>query len=200
MHDAYALNRARLLELAVPLVQRFLRTNGLALPTLKPPSQGSMPPHFVSCGMYDPRTASVHIWPYLCARPAVGVARAWSFPGFKTDRTPVGVLAHETGHHIDWMLDLTKPLASRDWHTREMKREAVSSYEPCAAEAVAETLRVFILNPDLLAAFAPTRYNYLRHVVGLKPSEKRDAFTVLSSWNAKPSFIEAAVVQSRCDE
>lgn len=40
-------------------------------------------------------------------------------------------------------------------------RERVSSYEPSVWEAVAESMRLFILNPDLLGVIAPERCEHI---------------------------------------
>jgi hypothetical protein len=90
-------------------------------------------------------------------KPAV---RAWSWPGWKTDRTALGVVAHEVGHHVECVWG---PPLSRRW-AEELKRNRkrpISGYEPTAGEAWAETLRLFILNPDLLRLGAPWRYRLL---------------------------------------
>lgn len=98
--------------------------------------------------------------------------RNWSWPGWKTDRTAIGVIAHEVGHHV--MEEVSKGrsqafLEARraDW-LRCIKGKKVSGYEPVPAEAGAESLRLFILNPDLLRKAIPARYNFICSL-GLKP-------------------------------
>jgi hypothetical protein len=197
--DAYSMDRDQLVEHGHTLATAFLVANGI-----KPPKFdfGSTLAIITvsrsggSCGLYSHerdyrgrRRMIVSVVPSLCAKPAPGVALAWSFPTYKTDRTPVGVVAHEIGHHVDFMLGVMEHGGRADW--RAMSRDRVSSYEPCPEEAFAETMRLFILNPHLLEAVAPTRYAYLRHVLGLVPTERRDAVSVLRSWNARSSYIEA---------
>ena len=94
---------------------------------------------------------------------------AW--PGWKTDRTAAGVVAHEVGHHIAalWGLGLT-----RNWreHLKLKERSRhVSGYEPTADEAWAETLRLFILNPDLARQALPWRCEFIEGS-GIKPLKK----------------------------
>ena len=93
--------------------------------------------------------------------------RAWSWPGWKTDRTAVGVVAHETGHFLVHALTLNM----RTWG-EELKRQPkkpISGYAPTAEEQFAETARLFILNPDLLRKATPWRYDWLIDVSCLKP-------------------------------
>ena len=92
------------------------------------------------------------------------VMRQWSWPGWKTDRTAIGVVAHEVGHYVEHRMQLDGKL-TRENHREEWfalcKHERVSGYEPVPAEAWAETLRLFILNPALLRAACPRRYTFV---------------------------------------
>lgn len=108
---------------------------------------------------------------------------SWSYPCWKTDRTAVGVVAHELGHHVSLYLSQKKLVDARHgevWATliKENKKR-VTSYEPIPEEALAETMRLFILNPVLLKKGIPIRYKFLRSI-GLKPSERRDWKEVLN--------------------
>jgi hypothetical protein len=96
--------------------------------------------------------------------------RSWSWPGWKTDRTAIGVCAHETGHFLVHGLSLD----IRSW-AAELKcqpKKPVSGYAPTAEEQFAETARLFILNPDLLRKAVPWRYEWLTDVAGLVPVPK----------------------------
>lgn len=97
-----------------------------------------------------------------------------SYPGSKVDRTAMGVVAHETGHHVQYLLTAARKFNRYDWHDicKSTKKE-VSSYHPNDHERFAETMRVFILNPDLLLHAMPERYKFLRDDLGLVPSEPR---------------------------
>ena len=93
--------------------------------------------------------------------------RAWSWPGWKTDRTAVGVVAHEVGHYVEDKVLGHRSAAQRAAHRtawfgllKRYKRQ-VSGYEPVPAEAWAETMRLFILNPDLLQRALPERYGFI---------------------------------------
>lgn len=119
-------------------------------------------------------------------------ARSWSYPCWKTDRTAVGVLAHELGHHIECVLQERGKLiphihgaAWRDLITKCKKK--VSGYEPVPSEAWAESMRLFILNPELLCLGIPERFKFIQDV-GLKCSEHRHWYEVLGN---HPNYVEA---------
>lgn len=104
------------------------------------------------------------------------VMRQWSWPGWKTDRTAIGVVAHETGHYVERELQRKFLLTPKKDGVgfREIlakSKRTVSGYEPVPSEAWAETMRLFILNPDLLRLAIPERYDF---VLGcdLKPVQR----------------------------
>ena len=103
-----------------------------------------------------PRTA------VAVTRPAY---RSWSWPGWKVDRTPAGVVAHEVGHHVEAVLRRRKVLTKDDGAAWRLglsnHKKRVSGYEPVPDEAWAETMRLFILNPDLLRLAIPWRWFFL---------------------------------------
>jgi len=86
--------------------------------------------------------------------------RAWSYSGWKSDRTAPGVTAHEVGHHVDQ--ELQEPSSS-------VQLDRVTGYSAVhPEEAWAEAVRVFILNPDLLRSLFPRSYKALVDC-GLRP-------------------------------
>lgn len=111
---------------------------------------------------------------------------AWSFPGYKADLTPVGVVAHETGHHVD---DVTgrRPLGY-GWRNEER----VSGYEPNRAESFAEAFRLFVTNPDMLRAGRPARWAHLTEGLGLVPGPLTPWDEVLAERGAHARFLVAA--------
>lgn len=112
--------------------------------------------------------------------------RSWSYPGWKTDRTAVGVVAHEVGHYVEEHLRFAGKLdyAGNAW--REIIRgKKVSGYEPKPSEAWAESMRLFILNPKLLRAAIPRRYEFISQL--LRPSETRSWKRVLDN----PDYVQA---------
>jgi len=108
--------------------------------------------------------------------------RAWSYTGWKADRTAAGVVAHETGHHVDFLL------GNLSLQTPELL-EDISSYSKVnGTENWAEAVRLFILNPDLLKCAWPTTYFKLS--LSLVPVVTFTWREVLA--NAHPRFIEVA--------
>lgn len=120
-------------------------------------------------------------------------ARRWSWPGWKTDRTAIGVVAHELGHYIEHYLQelgkMTIDPHRAEWldiinnyaKSYRRRKKQVSGYEPVPSEAWAESCRLFILNPDLLQQGIPERYNFIRRFV--RPSETRPWYEVLDNAN-----------------
>jgi len=118
-----------------------------------------------------------------CKNPVGVPGFSWSFTGYKADITPAGVLAHEVGHYVDFM---------SDWQFSQFFRKcpgkAVSSYEPNELEKFAESMRLFILNPELLKAANNNRYQTLIEF-GLKPIINKPWELVLK--NANQQIISA---------
>ena len=110
--------------------------------------------------------------------------RNWSWPGYKVDRTAIGVVAHETGHYVEHQLRrLGRIDGSHGERWRAILKEnkkAVSGYEPVPDEAWAESMRLFILNPDLLRRGIPARYKFIESL-GLVPTERRPWQAVLDN-------------------
>ena len=94
--------------------------------------------------------------------PARVRGRVWSYPGYKIDRTCAGILAHEFGHHIAGHTKMN----ANDWRKVVAETLPVSGYEPTANEAWAESMRIFILNPDLLRQGRRLRYEYITQYFG----------------------------------
>lgn len=171
--DFRSLTKAECVEIGWLEAWHFLTINNIQLPrfmNIPEPRKGY-------CGVYQHRSKTVCVYSPEVAkvsmRPAPG-NRQWSYPGYRVDRTGVGVVCHEVGHHIDFTLGIT---ARRRFPSHI---EKVSSYEPNVMESIAETLRVFILNPCLLHIYAPQRCEFLINEVGLKPSINADWDEVLA--------------------
>ena len=113
-------------------------------------------------GLYEHEKIKVNV--QATATPQRTRGRAWSFPGHKSDRTAAGVVCHETGHHAYFNCKLP-----RGWREVVAATRPITSYEPSAGEAYAESLRLFILNPDLLRLGRPERYKYITEYHGLRP-------------------------------
>ena len=111
------------------------------------PLQGAM------TGYYRNNTIYVNV-PVTAIPTENPKMKRWSYPGYKVDRTACGVVAHELGHHVEIVLRNKEILTMlqgsfwRDILNGSVKR--VSGYEPVPSEAFAESMRLFILNPELL--------------------------------------------------
>lgn len=93
-------------------------------------------------------------------RPAVNPGYSWSFTGYRADMTCAGIAAHELGHwfHIRRRGSLQK------FSELAVGAKRVSSYEPNTSEAFAETMRLYVLNPDLLRLASPVRFEAMAAV------------------------------------
>lgn len=121
-----------------------------------------------------------------------GNYRKWSFPGYKVDRTPFGVVCHEFGHFV-W-LRLVKGTERVDkWYEIWRRTPRVTSYEPVAAEAFAETIRLFLTNSDLLKMANPIRYAFLTRGLGLWPVVTENFARVLLDRNVDPKILSSAI-------
>ncbi len=89
--------------------------------------------------------------------PAKSRGRIWSYPCHKTDRTCSGILAHEFGHHCQAHRVVDRTL----WRQIVSSTKPVTGYEPTSNEAWAESIRIFVWNPDLLRVGRPQRYEYI---------------------------------------
>jgi hypothetical protein len=171
----------------------WLRANCLPLPifqTFAKKQNSDLPLVGKLTGYYDPQARTVNVNIAVTARPnPVPHQRSWSYPGNKVDRTATGVVCHEVGHHVEAILARKGRLPWSAWKHIAATTKPITSYEPNPAEAFAETIRLFILNPDLLRTGRPERYFFLIETLMLKPKESRPWREVL---NNQPDYVRAA--------
>lgn len=145
------------LEYGLETMKRFLNHNKIHHPTIhinyKLLSKGVF--------IYDNTNYRIEINLKKCKSPVITPGFSWSFTGYKSDVTPSGVLAHEIGHYLDY-------LSGWKYSKNIPIKKKITSYEPNKLESFAETIRLFILNPDLLKTKWVERYNYIIQL-GLKP-------------------------------
>ena len=167
----------RLLESAAVL-KKFCEINGIPKPKIAFfHSRGS------NCGYYQWRSKVICIDPDACAREVTNPAnRCWSHPHYFTDRTVYGVLHHEFGHYLHEHLKFPR---------LPKGRKQITSYEPSASERFAETIKLFLGNPDLLKEYAPERYAKLL-ALGLKPVTNKDWETVMREDGMSQRFVKRA--------
>lgn len=186
------LDKESLFEYGVARVGEFCELNGLMLPAIVCLTKEEPFACIKTCAWYRANRISIKIWG--CAN--IGTAgRAWSFPGYTTDRTPYGVLAHELGHHVDVHISFKKGLDCYNYsgdYCKQLKETTkeppLTSYCPNPAEWFAEMFRLFLTNPDLLSKLRPKTYEALRE--HFTPVEKRNYTQVLA--NAPERTIKQA--------
>lgn len=179
------------------IVEGFCKLNNIKAPacyiTNSCKCESDMNPNKLSgwyeVGKYKDRTcqypAMIHVDMKQCASPNP----QYSWPAFKTDRTPLGVICHELGHHVYRLRGKKYIKKMAEVVTNEA---AVSGYEPTVEEAFCEAFRVFVLNPDLLRKARPERFALLFEGFGLEPVETRTWLKVLQFHQAPVKVINRA--------
>lgn len=166
-------------EAGLRLCRGFLEENFLPLPTY----HAGPVPHAANKWQAIGLSVQDEIWVDVSKTnpPAFNKGRMWSWPGYKTDRTASGVLAHETGHYVSWLISkgqmkdgqnrrIERDFIALRWSVAVQQEPPVSGYEPIYEEAFAEAMRLYISNPDLLSCARPQRYYLIRHELGLHHS------------------------------
>lgn len=164
--------KIELYKLGVEQSKLFLKTNGLqaARYQITSPLILRRQEQTGLCERMDGKT-TIHVNVPVTAFPRkIPVCCMRSYPGSKIDRTATGVVCHETGHHVEFVLAARRKFPFVEWRKIvQGSRKQVSGYEPNVHEAFAETMRLFILNPNLLFFGMPARYNFIEQELGLKP-------------------------------
>jgi hypothetical protein len=174
-------NKSENSEYAKNLIIRFCEINGLQFPEF---SVNDKLPYF---GHYVHNSKKIVICLKKAKSPIKTPGFSWSYTGYKADLTAAGIWAHEFGHYVDFYLlnQISKKMKNA------IKGESkVSSYEPNAAECFAESMKLFVLNPDLLKQGRPKRYKFLTETCGLRPVITDKWNVVLG--NAHEKLISAA--------
>lgn len=172
----FGLAKEVLFEQGRQLAEEFCEYNGLPVIPIRDD------PTLRGFGLYGHDVIWVNVRSTATPRQTRG--RVWSFPGRKSDRTAAGVVCHEMGHHAYFNRKLP-----RGWREVVAATRPITSYEPSTGEAYAESLRLFILNPDLLRQGRPERYEYITEYHGLRPVVTLAQHAVLAQ---APAHILAA--------
>jgi hypothetical protein len=195
--DPATYDKRQAYDAALAYVKAFLDLNGIApvAEYLTEPDDTKQPPGnnpWHDKGWYWCGTLFVNL--KKTRTPVKVPGFQWSFTGYKADLTAPGVLAHEVGHHVHFEIDRKR---EEHYYTLQLLEHiasvrhaepAVSGYEPNLYEVFAEAMRLFILNPTLLAEGRPKRYSLLIGL-GLKPLHQAPWREVLQ--HAHPKIIAA---------
>lgn len=176
------LNKSQAVAKGIEISKAFLKLNNIELPEYRTDEISWAE----NCGYYDFTWKTIVVHTPLVAHVIKAPAgMRWSYPGYRIDRTGIGVVCHETGHHVDNALHNPSRRMPID------RAERITNYEPNHWEVFAESIRLFILNPDLLKVVAPKRYKYLMSL-GLKPIVKATWNEVLAH---QPRLIDMVIKQ-----
>lgn len=130
-----------------------------------------------------------------------------NYPGYFTNKTISGVMYHEFGHYLQFALAIRYKVymmlngkaelncvynSKTDLPVMPNRNPKITNYEPDKYESFAETIKLFMTNPDLLKQYNPERYNFLTECLGLKQTISDDWETVLRKNGAHESFIYSA--------
>lgn len=204
----YTMNKLEIYEYGLIICKQFLKLNSITFPKYINGQAEHTTNVWQTFGLYTPGSlignvdgtkGTIHVNVKSSALPTRVKSRRWSYPGYKVDRTAAGIAAHETGHHVskklaEEFLKCEHPMAEignyLPWREIVNNTKPVSGYEPTPDEAFAETMRVFILNPNLLRLGRPKRFKFLIDDLKLKPFVKLSWNQVLS--NAPSHILDAA--------
>lgn len=190
--------KERLFSLAKEHVGEFCALNNLKFPKIKINNAVTNYGYY----RYNDNDGYIVMNYWKCKMPVFNPTngRLQSFPGNKTDRTIAGVLCHEVGHYIDFTTRNTINL-SLQFRSLYGVENTITSYDLMDIERVAESLRLFILNPMLLKAGRPKTFDILSQ--HLKPlhnwpwkllfshvKNKQQYFDWCEKWIQKCSHID----------
>lgn len=187
------MDKKYLAEIGLKLAQQFCDKNKINQPTYNIIQEADDPlckkiKAVGTCGYY--RNNVINVGVPLCAHNNSN----YSWPGFISDRTPYGVIAHELGHHIDQVMtgiDIYRNnhgffFSDQIW--KNSYEKAITSYAPNKSEWFAEMFRLFVTNPSLLQTIRPLTYSALRQ--HFEPVIAVDAYDVLKMFQATDRVYE----------
>lgn len=143
----------------------FCERNQIRQPEIIRLTQADKLYHLATCAFYRPETISIMV--KKCAHIGTGGA-GWSCPGYKVDRTPYGVIQHELGHHVDFVL--TQHFGTKFSRMTYTGEPHLTGYKGSGGdyntthfydEWFAEMFRLFVTNPDLLRHLRPETYSHM---------------------------------------
>lgn len=128
-----------------------------------------------SAGLYNRGKCYVDV--ESCAK----INPKFSYPNFSTNKTPQGVICHEIGHY------LTDACRIKVAELKKIKEPPITGYAPNIYEKLAEFLRVFITNPELLREARPKSYGFICKYI--KPLDRGSALECLGEYGEVPDEV-----------
>ena len=172
------MTKEELFNYGVEIINKFCKLNNIEKPNivLTKGFRGG------NCGEYHYKNKTIYVCLNKCATEVINPGWGWSHHGYFSDREPAGVVCHEFGHYLHHILTNNK--------MKLTAKGRITSYEPNYYERFAETIKLFMLNPDLLKQYNPKRYKEITSL-GIVPVITTDWRTTLGK-DINPKFIAAA--------
>lgn len=172
------MTKQELTNLGISYITKFCEINNIEMPKVKIHEF-----HIYNCcGWYANKT--INIIEKKCAKEATKPGFSWSHRHYFVDREPCGVVCHEFGHYLHEILTGDKLVLPRE--------RQITGYEPDYSERFAETIKLFITNPDLLKQYDPKRYEVLTNKLNLKPIFTETWEELMIKANMDSKYIAAA--------
>jgi hypothetical protein len=188
-------NKDEMFRAGVALAEEFCDLNGVPMPSIERLNPAQRNYHIGTCAYYRPTT--IHIMVEKCANKGFG-GRAWSWPGYKVDRTPYGVIQHELGHHVDNFKFVAPNEVFSKCIYEASKEPPLTGYLGTDSNSLtfymewfAENFRLFVTNPDLSLSLRPRFYEAFKRA-GFKPVKYNDWESVLFDLDAPARIRDQA--------
>jgi hypothetical protein len=193
--DPYNYSKEIYGNITIDFLKEFSKVNNLEMPKV---SISKAKNNINGCYAFSNKEITVYY--KNCRTPVKTPGYAWSYTGYKSDLTISGILAHEYGHYIDHIRGEGNNTFS-DINYKKIinliltENEIIDSHKYMQPyhhlhETIAESAKLFILNPDLLRIGRPKRYELFVNDYGLKPIVTESWTEVLK--NAHPKIINSS--------
>lgn len=161
------MTKDNLISEALDILNKFCEINNIPMPKVSLIEDKTKR----YCGYYEHYSSNIVVFTNKCATPAINPGFKWSYPHYFVDKTILGVTCHEFGHYVHEYLG----------HPNMGKLgNKITGYEPNMFERFAESIKLFLTNPDLLKQYNPKRYDFLTNKLKLKPVYTTDWKTQLN--------------------
>jgi hypothetical protein len=153
--DPYNYNKLEFYNKTIKLSNYFCEINGLEIPKVIIDETINSTGLYVNKKYCSDGESKIYIAFKKCRFPVKKPGFQWSFTGYKSDKTVSGVICHELGHHFHFSNNIKVFIEE---FNKLKGEDYLTSYHPNTSEDIAESIRLFILNPDLLKKLRPKRY------------------------------------------